>query len=194
MHPERDLPMYNGAPSLNTDFEVASVTSEPKNAPQNAENSSPENIFTHLLEGDKRLSECLLWQAQRNYFERSGLDAWRTATVPHYITSNPRLASSYAETVLGYLRDAHANQWLDPTQPVYIVELGSGSGRFGFLFLRTFSDLLRRSSLPPVSFCYVMTDVAERNLEFVRSHQALQSFIEQGVLDFALFDVEQGSH
>lgn len=157
------------------------------------ENHQPDNPFTFLLEENKRISDSLLWQAQRNYFELAGINAWRSGEVPHQITSNPRMASSYAEIVLGFFRDLCATKGLmDPAVPLYIVELGAGSGRFGFLFLKIFSELLPASSLPPVSFRYVMTDFVASNLEFLRSHQALRPFIENGLLDFALFDMEHG--
>ena len=153
--------------------------------------SQPETAFTILLEKEKRLSDSLLWQAQRRYFERTGIEAWRSGAVPYYVTNNPRLASRYAETVFGYLRDWHNNRTSSEHQePLHIVELGAGCGRFGFFFLKSFSGLLRRSSFSQTRFCYVMTDFAESNLAFLRSHEALRPFVERGLLDFALFDVE----
>lgn len=152
---------------------------------------SPDNRFTHVLEKEKRFSESLLWEAQRKYFERTGIDAWRTGVVPHYVTNNPRLAASYAEVVLGYVRDCCAIPGLiNPGEPVYIVELGSGSGRFGFFLLKALTELLGRSQVAHVPLRYVMTDLTESNLKFYRSHPALQPFLEQDKLDFALFDLE----
>src|SRR6185369_11831847 len=86
------------------------------------------------LEENQRLSESLLWRLQRNYFERQGIEAWRSGAVPHHITSSPFIADAYAKVVMGFLRD-----WkLDRRAPIYIVELGSGSGRFAYAFLKKF--------------------------------------------------------
>ena len=144
-----------------------------------------------VLERDRRLSESLIWHLQRSYFQNQGIDAWRHGAVPHYITSNPFFAHACARVVLGYLRDAHACGDLILDQPVYLVELGSGAGRFAFYFLKEFFDLLDRSSLPRLAIRYVMTDFASANLEFWRSHPSLQPFVTEGRLDFSLFEVGQ---
>lgn len=152
-----------------------------------------------VLEQSQPLSRSLLWQIQRQYFERQGVEAWRQGTVPHYITSNPFIANSYARVVFGFLRDCHSTMnrhkdadfpFMDIDQPVYLIELGSGSGRLAFHFLKKFFGFYRHSVLKDVRFKYVMTDFAERNIEFWNSHPLLKQFVEQGVLDFALFDAE----
>ncbi|HET6978797.1 MAG TPA: SAM-dependent methyltransferase, partial [Pyrinomonadaceae bacterium] len=143
------------------------------------------------LEQRRRLSQSILWKLQRNYFECEGIEAWSTGTVPHHITSSPFIADSYARIVSGYLRDCLFTQALDRNEPVYIVELGSGSGRFSYLFLKAFLDRYRNSVLKDTPIKYVMTDFAEQNLEYCRQHPWFQSFIKDGVLDFARFDVER---
>jgi tetratricopeptide (TPR) repeat protein len=152
-----------------------------------------------ILEEGKPLSKCILWRLQRNFFEGQGIEAWRQGTVPHYITSNPFIANAYAKVVFGFIRDCSsvtpepANETfppLDSSQPIYIIELGSGSGRFAYHFMKKFLDIYRGSVLKDIPFTYIMTDYSERNVEFWRTHQSLQPFVEEGVLDFALFDTE----
>ena len=151
------------------------------------------------LETNQRLSKSLLWQLQRNYFERHGIEAWRSGTVPHHITSSPFIADAYARVVMGFLRDwsvlkhsddASSNAPLDRRQPVYIVELGSGSGRFAYSFLKKFFSLYRSSVLKEIPVKYVMTDFTKSNLEYWRVHPWLRPFIKEGSLDFARFDLE----
>src|ERR1041384_2933322 len=113
------------------------------------------------LEANQRLSRSLLWRLQRNYFERQGIEAWRSGAVPHHITSSPFIADAYARVVMGFLRDWST---LDPRQPVHIVELGSGSGRFAYSFLKKFLNLHRNSVLKTIPVRYVMTDFTESNL------------------------------
>jgi tetratricopeptide (TPR) repeat protein len=151
------------------------------------------------LETKRRLSQSVLWELQRNYFDRQGIAAWSTGEVPHHITSSPFIADAYARVVFGFLRDCRsaeggvgpASVALDLSQPVHIVELGSGPGRFAYLFLKKFLGLLRGSALGEIRVRYVMTDFAERTLEYWRAHPWLRPFVEDGSLDFALFDAER---
>jgi hypothetical protein len=161
-------------------------------------NAVPETDLKFTLDQDQRLSQSILWQLQRNYFQHQGIEAWSQGAVPHYITSNPFIAEAYARVVLGFLRDwqaaAQANNdsaALDPAEPVYIIELGAGPGRFGFHFLTHFHSLLGRSELRGLAVKYILTDLAERNIDYWCEHPALQPFIASGALDFARFDAEQ---
>jgi hypothetical protein len=144
-----------------------------------------------VLERDQPLSRSILWRAQREYFDREGVGAWSTATVPHYATCNPALARAIATVVLGFLRDCEAAAPGAGPQPYHIVELGSGTGRFAFFFLRALLPLLERSCLRGVPIRYVMTDFTETNVAFVRAHPSLEPFVARGLLDFARFDMEE---
>jgi hypothetical protein len=151
---------------------------------------------TVLLETGQRFSSSLVWRLQRRFFEQQGLRAWSEGAVPHYITSNPWIADAYARVVLGWLRDCTAPAAggrgsfppLDLRHPVHILELGCGSGRFGYLFLRRLLDLLERSSLAAVTIRYVLTDFTASTLDALRAHPALQGFVAAGLLDFARYD------
>jgi tetratricopeptide (TPR) repeat protein len=150
---------------------------------------TPEPFSPVIFEQDQRLSHSMLWELQREFFARQGVEAWRQGTVPHYITSNPFVASAYARVVLGFLRDCQAGSPpLDPGQPVYIVELGAGSGRFAFHFLKKFLAVFTRSALKHIRVKYVMTDFAEANLDYWQAHPWLAPWVEQGWLDYARFD------
>lgn len=146
----------------------------------------------HTLEATQRLSESLLWRLQKNFFAATGATAWSRGIVPHYVTSNGWIAGAYARVVLGWLRDVTAAGLLDPGHPVYLLELGCGSGRFGYHFLARLLDLLGRSSLRGVTLRYVLTDFTESNLAPLRSHPLLQPWIAEGILDFAGFDATRG--
>lgn len=141
------------------------------------------------IEIETRLSQSIVWAAQRRFFVRHGIEAWRQGIVPSYITNNPALARSYAETVLGYLRDRLSSGVpITAAARFTIVELGAGCGRFAFLFLQAFTELLVLSGLAETPFRYVMTDLAEANIAFWRDHPALAPFIHAEQLDFARFD------
>lgn len=147
----------------------------------------PSTAAPVLLEENQRLSTSCLWQLQRGYFDRQGVHAFRTATVPHYVTNNPALATAYAQVVLGVLRDRRPSA----AQPLTLVELGAGSGRFAFLFLQALFALLAPLGLADTLVRYVMTDFTGANLSFWRQHPGLRPFVDAGVLDFAVFDAER---
>jgi tetratricopeptide (TPR) repeat protein len=139
----------------------------------------------HVLETGARLSASRLWQLQRDVYNQQGVQAWSSGTVPQSITTSAVTARAYARVVLGYLRDIDAQ--IDDSQPVYVVELGGGSGRFGFRFIKHLSRLLAQTSLQHTSFVYIMTDVTSM-VDYWQTHPMLRPLVESGVLDFSVFD------
>ncbi|RKP53922.1 tetratricopeptide repeat protein [Cohnella endophytica] len=133
-----------------------------------------------------RFSESPLWELQRSYYEEQGIKAWQSEEVPQYITSNPTIAAAYAEIIFGFLQDrAQAGQI---SEPVTIVELGSGSGRLAFQVLKELCELKEYAGIPLPSFRYVMSDLAVNNIAYWERHPGLLPYTEQGILDFAHFD------
>ena len=173
----------------------------------------PANAPNQVLETNQRLSRSHLWRLQRQFFEQQGLEAWNTGKVPHYATSNPFMANAYGQFIIAFLRDwlstrpiqtrateaqdfppqpspAQTNPPpLDFSQPVYILELGAGSGRFGYHFLKQFFADTPHPILQDIAVKYIMTDFAPKNLDFWQAHPFLQPFVEQNRLDFACFDI-----
>src|SRR5262249_31324636 len=129
------------------------------------------------------MSQSRVWDLLRTYYERQGTEAFRE--VPHQVLDNPFVAAAYARVVLGYLRDV-AREGLDPDEPLYIVELGAGAGRFAHGFHRELEALLEALplELPPV--VYVMTDLAEASVDAWEANPLLAA---QPAIDFARFDV-----
>jgi tetratricopeptide (TPR) repeat protein len=139
------------------------------------------------LERRQVFSQSLLWDLQRQGYTDRGIEAWRQGGVPHYVTSNPTVAGAYAETVFALFKDRRR---LAPGGgPLYICELGAGSGRLAFHFLSRLARLCETAGVPLESFRYVLTDMVQSNLDFFRRHPRFQGFFERGVLDVALFDV-----
>lgn len=143
-----------------------------------------------LLEKDKRFSDSVLWELQRGYYARQGPNAWHSGEVPSYATCNTYIAQTYACSVIAYLRDARAAGQIDPAQPIYIVELAAGVGRFAYQFLNKFRQLKRESSLRDLDVRYVMTDFTSTNLNVWKNHPHLAPFVADRVLDFGAFDVD----
>ncbi|MBH5317571.1 SAM-dependent methyltransferase [Paenibacillus sp. GSMTC-2017] len=138
-----------------------------------------------------RFSEAPIWDLQRAYYEEQGMNAWNNDGVPQYITSNPMIATAYAEMIFGFLQDRSGSG--QNTEPVTIVELGAGAGRLAFHILNKLCELIDYAGIPFPPFRYVMTDLAESNIVAWKNHLSLQPFIEQGILDFAIFDAVNDS-
>jgi hypothetical protein len=145
-----------------------------------------------ILEENKSFSESNLWRYQRDYFDQQGINAW-VNQVPFYITSNPFIGYTYAEITMAYVRDLLQQGGLDKKEPLYIIELGTGSGKFSYYFLKRLKQLQKQWQLDELSLCYVMTDFTANNLQFWQQQSQLTSFVEQGMLDFAIFDLEHQS-
>jgi len=146
---------------------------------------------TRLIETARPLSRSLLWGLQRRFYEQAGAAAWGNGPVPYYITSTPLLARAYAKLVLGFLRDCAAQDLLDRTSPVYLLELGAGSGRFSFHFRRRLDELLARSPFRDLQVTLVMSDFAAATVEHWRQRAEFAPWVAEGRIDFAHFDLER---
>ncbi len=142
----------------------------------------------YYLENYKRLSDSILWDMQRKFFLKHGIESWNNK-VPFYVTSNPYIAYSYAEVVAGQILDLNSQDKLNKS-PLYILELGAGSGKFAFLFLRALESILSVYGLENTNYCYIMSDFDTFSFEYWADNPYLQDRIDQGKLDFAVFDLE----
>jgi tetratricopeptide (TPR) repeat protein len=143
-----------------------------------------EQPKVRLYEAPCRVSRSALWRLQRESYQEVGPDAWGPAGVPLQIVANPWIADAYAQVIVAHLR-AQADAPGD--QPVYIVELGAGSGRFAHYLLQA---LTRRTARGPASrpWRVVLTDLAASNVRAWRRHPQLSAWFEAGLLDATVFD------
>jgi tetratricopeptide (TPR) repeat protein len=128
---------------------------------------------------------------QRDYFDQEGINAW-VNQVPFYITSNPQIANCYAQVVMAFIRDVINANPDAKNHPFYILELGTGSGRFSFYALKTLLALRDALGMQDIDICYVMSDFTKNNIKYYETHPALQPYLEKGQVDFAIYDLESG--
>lgn len=144
-----------------------------------------------ILEAEKPLSQSMVWKLQKDFYASQGPEAWSKGIVPQYITTNPYIAKLYAKTVFGYCRDIASSEAFDRNTTIYIMELAAGVGRFTYSFLKHFLHMLENSSLKGLSFKYLITDLAERNVDYWLKHSYLKPFFEEGILDAATFNMAE---
>lgn len=142
----------------------------------------------HVLEQGVPLSRSRLWDFERAYYERKGLKAWGEGDVPSAITSNPIIASGYAEVIVAFLRDCEAAGHLDRSRTVHVLELGSGSGRLAYGLVRRLRQLLAATTLRDQPVTVVLSDFEEAKLTQLAKHPRFQQHVADGWIDFAIVD------
>ena len=145
--------------------------------------TSAAGSHQRVLETAIPLSQSLIWALQTSYYAQRGLKAWTEDEVPSYITSNPFIAEAYAAMVAAFLEDCRP---LSAANPVRILELGAGTGKFSCLFLRKFMPLLHERNIAPENVRYSMIDCSPELLAYWRSNEYLAEFSQAGILDFQL--------
>lgn len=157
-------------------------------------NTKKTPLKSSILESEKFLSESILWTKLRDYYLNMGIEAWQTGAVPSFITSNVFIGRAYAKLILAYIQDHKNNHpHENDDQPYYIVEVGAGHGKLGFYVVKALLELCSEENIKPDFFKYVMTDIAQRNIDYWLSHSALKPLFEKGVMDCAVFDADNES-
>jgi tetratricopeptide (TPR) repeat protein len=149
-----------------------------------------------VLETDLPLSQSLIWRLQRQFYAQRGLKAWTEDLVPSYITNNPFIAEIYAQIVAGFISDCmnlpqKGSRPLSPENPLRILELGAGTGKFSYLFLRKLTALLQARKIPTQIVRYSMADCSEKLLAEWRANCYLAEFVKAGILEFQLHRAEE---
>lgn len=154
--------------------------------------SSPSSRIRTLQEAT-RLSTSMLFNLNRDCYADIGPKAYVDGIVPHYVSSSSFVAKAYATVVLEFMHDwfREDNPHANPSEPLYIVEVGAGLGKLGYLVVR---ELLAAREFYPemcggeAPFRYILTDCVPQNLKYWDQHDQLKPLFELGVLDSALLD------
>lgn len=143
-----------------------------------------------ILQKATPLAKSKLWDIQRTFFENQGINAW-DHKVPFYITNNLYIANAYANICVRFMQDCIKKGKYNCNEPFYILELGAGCGRFSFYTLKRLLELQQILALDTVKFVYVMSDFAQKNVHSWSQHPLFQTYLQRGVLDFAIYNAEQ---
>jgi hypothetical protein len=139
-----------------------------------------------ILETGHPLSKSLLWKIQEDFYSSMGINAW-DQNVPCFITSSVYMAECYADMILAFLRDYMP--YLNLDEPIYILEMATGTGRFSHLMLKELEKKLSYfEQCQKVSIKYIMTDFTDSNPIFWENHEKFKPYIDKGLLDFAVFN------
>ena len=139
-----------------------------------------------------RLSQSSIWAAQRAAYIAGGPELWE-AQLPEWISTNLYVANAYVEVVIAWLTDwyrPNGGKGLQSSLPIYILELGAGTGALSFHILTMLDDLWGSSEIADFRYVYVASDMVTANIERMEAHPQLRRYADAGKLDFAIFDVE----
>lgn len=149
-----------------------------------------EEVSRQTIEEGQRISQSKLWKLLEAYYVKLGPKAWAKHGTPSFATSNPITAEQYAALTIAFLKDCLANPTLfplDPAQPIYILDLGAGSGQFSCAFLKKILLLLQQNFGEKLKICLVLLDIVEENFKFWKNHLDLKSYFESNILDYAYY-------
>lgn len=145
------------------------------------------------LEDWSPMSESRMWDAQHELYSSLGPAVFEgDAPVPFYPTSSAVSARSYVRQVRAWLRDATAAGLPSPRDPVYLFEVGGGTGRFALLFLQEWEKLPAREGFDPSQLVYVLSDVSTASFDAWRQIEELARHEAADRLHFALWDADAG--
>lgn len=170
----------------------------PKSSPPATSKKKEPSQSVFLDAKNLLLSASSLWKLQRQFFESQAAKSSDCGFVSIHSINRSVFAIYQAQLLNAFIQDcAPATKRcktdfivLNKTQPIYILELGAGSGQFAYHFLKHFQPLLTNPNLKKLKFTYVITDFLPQTLAFWQQHPALQPFFERGYLDIAQFDLQ----
>jgi hypothetical protein len=177
---------------------ISSVVDCAVNPLHSVDDEGDEFADLKVIENAVPLRDSRIWQLQHEFYDTAGARAWTDSVVPLFATSNSFIAKAYAKMIFGVLRDVFTTDMLADAsrfEPVYIVEVGAGHGKLGYLIVEALLRL--RAFLPQgpadaLPFKYILTDRSASCVTAMREHPSIRQFIEQGAIDVAVWDAEAG--
>lgn len=103
--------------------------------------------------------------------------------------------------IIKFLNDWYKSPDSDKSEPVYILEVGAGQGRLGYLILKklmSMKDYFPEGVERPFVYyllvwydCrYVISDYTSESILKLKTHPWYSDFVSQGVVDFSIVDCE----
>lgn len=143
-----------------------------------------------LLQPSTPFDQSLLWKFHDAYFASRGIAAWNQGEVPYYSTSNFATARQHAGFLVDVVLSQYAEGRLGEDDEIWVLEVGSGLGRFAANFLRALEvscgpmgeDIFSRVR-------YILSDYSEKNVREAAGTPALSPYVAAGRIVPALVDL-----
>jgi tetratricopeptide (TPR) repeat protein len=136
--------------------------------------------------------QSVLWRIHDAYFAARGIDAWNLGEVPFYATSSYVSATQHARFFTAFVGERIAAGDVGPDDELWVLEVGSGLGRFATNFFRALmkscgplgAELLHRVR-------YVLSDYSPKSLGEAVATPVLARLVDEGRVVPALYDLRR---
>ncbi len=143
-----------------------------------------------LLQPPTPFDQSLLWKFHDAYFASRGIAAWNNGDIPFYSTSNFATAHQHAGFLVDLVLAQNAEGRLSDDQEIWVLEVGSGLGRFAANFLRALEVSCGPAGEDVFSrIRYILSDYSEKSLREATATHALKPHVEAGRIIPALLDL-----
>ncbi|GAB9464356.1 hypothetical protein Gpo141_00001787 [Globisporangium polare] len=155
------------------------------------------------LDLKRRLSQCYLWDVQKQFYLAQGIKAWSDGIIPFGVSSSSFLAAAYARVAVDFFVEASdsrlppapagssPNEEVGASPNCFVWEAASGSCKFLHVFLVHFYQLLDQQqelAVRGLRPCVVASDLSDQVLESRMEMACFEPFLRDGRLEFARFD------
>jgi hypothetical protein len=134
-----------------------------------------------LLEDFTPYDRSRLWALTPAYYARAGAAAWTSGKVPYLGTSNYPMALQHARVLVGLVRDLEEGAALSPTDPVAVLEVGSGLGVFAEnLLVALAQDCGDEGRAVLQRLRYYFSDVSPKSIDEALGREPLAAEVRSG--------------
>ena len=146
------------------------------------------------------LSESNVWNRSKQFYMDMGIGAWHSGTVPYGISSSSFMACMYADKIDKFYSascqksclDKNPGQELNMRDPIYVLELGAGHMKLGYLTLKVvFSRYFGEERIQDATrfpFKFILCDICPEVVLHCSKAECFQTFVNMGILDFSYCD------
>jgi tetratricopeptide (TPR) repeat protein len=143
-----------------------------------------------IVEDYRPYDSSSLWRLHDAYFTRTGANAWIRGDVPYLATCSYAMARQHARVLVALVADLADTGVLGPDEPVQVLEVGSGLGRFA---VHLFRALERACGPAGVALRrrlrYLLSDYSRKNVSEAVAFPSLAGLQRTGQVVPAIFDV-----
>jgi hypothetical protein len=139
-----------------------------------------------ILEPYGPLSKSKIWKLGADAYKDMGLAIWEE--IPAHVTGNSAVGDLFAGALAAWLVDQ--GDAVSLTEPLYVLELGAGTGLFSHQFLNAVARRRKRGTFPHPQVILVMCDQSDAQIDEWAEAEILAAHARASVLDFATFAVD----
>jgi hypothetical protein len=140
-----------------------------------------------VLEPFGPLSASTIWKRVAEVYARAGPEIW--SEVPAAVTGNPFVGDAFAAMLEAWLLDQ--SDAVDSREPLYVLELGAGTGMFSHPFVTAVARRRARGTFPHPRVVLVLCDQSEMRFDAWAEANVLAKHVASGAIDFATLTVDE---